>query len=441
MSAVLSKYLGVFNAKQFKESVSEPSSSNLYMTIGRSLSWPSDSNPTVPNTSSNSYFDIWNNMVGAKRITGNDIRHCVPRFNWQSGSVYYAYDNLVDSKILNSSNTAFYVLTEDWNVYKCLANNYGVTSTVKPSSISTVSDFQTSDGYIWKYMYTITEEERIRFVTNNYIPVKTLQVNDGSLQWGVQNNAISGAIHSILVTNSGTNYTANDIYITITGDGSDANAYAVRNVTTNTISSIIVDNKGFDYSYADIAIGSPTGISATARAIASPVGGHGSDPLTELGGSNLVLHIQFKGDESGKIPVVNEYRQFAILEDPLVYDSTVIISNTNISQTTILTLNGTSPEYDEDEIVYQGSSLSQSTFRGNVVEWDSANNKLKINNTKGTPTSELIIGNSSGAGRFLGTITNPDMNPYTGKLLYVNNSVPIHRSIDQTEDFKIILNF
>lgn len=441
MASVFSKYLQVFNAKQFKESVSEPSSSNVYLTFGRCFAWANEASPAVANTSVSYFYDSWNNMIGGKRITGNDIRHCIPRFNWTTNTVYYAYDDRTDSRTLKNANTAFYVVTDDWNVYKCLANNYGANSTSKPTSISTVTDFQTADGYVWKYMYTVTAEERLRFVTNNYIPVKTLSVSDGSLQWGVQNNATSGAIHNILLTNVGAGYTANDIYIRIVGDGQDANAYAVRNLTTNTISTIVIDNKGINYTYANVTIGSATGNSATARAIISPPGGHGSDPLIELGGSNLIINQQFKSDEGGKFPVTNEYRQICLFEEPMVYSTSNTISNTVVSQTTVLTLNGTSVEYVEDEYVYQGSTLSSATFSAKVVEWNSANNALKVTNLNGSPTSELVIGATSGAGRFLSSITYPDMEPYSGNLLYIDNIVPISRTSDQTEDFKIVLNF
>lgn len=442
MSATFSKYLEVFNAKQFKESVSEPSSSNVYMTFGRSFAWSNDASPPQANTSVASFYEVWDNMIGGKRLTGNDIRHCVPRFNWTANNVYYAYDSLVDSKDLKRSNTQFYVVTDEWNVYKCLANNYGANSTTKPTSISTTSDFQTPDGYIWKYMYTVTAEERLRFVTSSYIPVKTLQVNDGSLQWGVQNNTTTGAIHNIVLTNFGSGYTSNNIVVSISGDGQAANAFAVRNVVSNTVSSIVIDNKGSGYTYADVTVTSSNGSNAVARAVISPAGGHGSDPLTELGGSNLVLNIQFKSNENGKFPVVNDYRQIALLEDPLVYGtSNVSISNTATSQTLILNLTGTSAEYTQDEFVYQGGSLSTSSFSARVVEWDSSNNRLKVTNTRGSLTSLLVIGATSGASRFVGSVTNPDMQKYSGKLLYIDNISPITRTVDQTEDYKIILNF
>lgn len=441
MSSIHSKYLQVFNAKQFKESVVEPSSSNVYLTFGKSIAWPNDSAPPQANTSVNTFYEVWDNMIGGKRISGNDIRHVIPRFDWTTNTVYSAFDDRVDSKILKSDTSKFYVVTDDWHVYKCISNNYGAVSTSKPTSISTVIDVQTEDGYVWKYMYTVSSEEQLRFVTTDYIPVKTLTVNDGSLQWQVQNNAIQGGIHSIVLTNFGSGYTANNITVTIEGDGQEASAIAVRNTSTNTVSSIVMTNRGINYTYANVTITSETGSGAVARAVISPKGGHGFDSLVELGGSNLLINTRIKTSENGVLTTENDYRQIALIEDPYSYDGRKLVSNTAVNQLLTITLTGTSAEYVEDEIVYQGPSLAASTFSANVVEWDSANNQLKVSNVKGVPTSELVNGVTSTASRFLGSVTYPDMRRYTGNLLYIDNISPIERSSDQVEDFKIILKF
>lgn len=441
MSSVHSKYLQVYSAKQFKESVNEPIPSNVYLTFGRTTAWPNDAVPPQANTSVNTFYEVWDNMIGAKKISGNDIRHVIPRFDWTANNVYAAYDDKADSKILKSDTSKFYVVTDDWNVYKCIANNYGANSTSKPTSISTITDVQSEDGYIWKYMYTVSAEEQLRFVTSDYIPVKSLTVNDGSLQWQVQNNAIQGGIHSIVLTNFGSGYTANDITVSIVGDGQEATAIAVRNTVSNTVSSIIMTNRGINYTYANVTLSSATGNGAIARPIISPRGGHGSDPLVELGGSNLLINTRIKTSENGVLTVENDYRQVALIEDPYTYDGTKVMSNTAVDQLMTLTLNGTSAEYIEDEIVYQGTSLAAATFSATVVEWDSANNQLKVSNTKGVPSSELVNGITSTASRFLGSITYPGMRRYTGNLLYIDNIIPIERSSDQVEDFKIILKF
>ena len=441
MTAAHSKNLDIFVAKQVKESVSEPSPSNVYLTFGKSSSWPNEASPTQANTSVVVYNDIWKNMIGAKRIYGNNVRHAIPRINWTNGTVYAVYDDQQDSLDLTNISNNFYVITSEYHVFKCLSNNGGVSSTVMPNILVTTTHFQTSDGYIWKYMYSLNAEEKLRFVTTSFIPVKTLAESDNSQQWNVQENAIDGAIHVIKVTSSGNNYTANDVVVNITGDGKYANAYAVLNTVSNTVQSIVVDNLGYGYTHATISLLSSVGTGATARAIMSPPGGHGSDALTELGGSYLIFNVLFKDTESGILTTHNDYRQIALIEDPYFYGTSNLCSTPVVSQLTVLNLNGTSVEYSEDEWVYQGTSLSGATFKGYVTEWDTGNNTIKLSQTEGTPTKDLLIGSNTTAARFVSYITNPTLRPRSGKLLYTDNISAIQRADDQAEDYILVLNF
>lgn len=52
-----------------------------------------------------------------------------------------------------------------------------------------------------------------------------------------------------------------------------------------------------------------------------PVGGHGWDPVEELGGFNVMINARFEGDESDEFTVKNEFRKIGILKNPLHYTS------------------------------------------------------------------------------------------------------------------------
>lgn len=441
MASSRSKNLDIFVAKQVKESVSEPQSSNVYLTFGKSSSWANDAAPPQANTSTVEHNDIWKNMIGGKRISGNNIRHAIPRVDWTSGVVYEAYSDTNDSLEQLNINNQFYVLTSEHNVYKCLSNNGGVPSTIMPNILVTTTHFQTSDGYIWKYMYSLNAEEKLRFLTSSFMPVKTISESDNSQQWLVQENSIDGAIHVIDVLNGGSNYSANDVVVSIVGDGFYANAFAVLNTSSNTVQSIVVDNLGYGYTHANVTLISSFGGGATARAIISPPGGHGSDPLTELGGSYLLVNVQIRDTENGVLSTHNDYRQIALIEDPRLYGTTTVSSLPAVSQLTVLNLNGTSVEYTEDEWVYQGSSFATSFFKGYVVEWDTGNNIIKLAQTEGVPSKDLLIGANTTAARFVSSITNPTLQPRSGNLLYTDNMTAIQRADDQAEDYKIVLNF
>lgn len=441
MSSSHSKNLDIFVAKQVKESVSEPSPANVYMTFGKTSAWPNESSPTQSNTSILSTNDIWRNMIGAKKVYGNNVRHAVPRFDWTAGTVYDVYDDHQDSLELTAKTNRFYVLTSEHHVFKCLSNNGGVASTVMPNILVTTTHFETSDGYVWKYMYSLNAEEKLRFLTPLFMPVKTLAEGDNSQQWNVQENAVDGGIHVINLTSSGNNYTANDVVVSIVGDGLFANAYAITNTVSNTIQSIVVDNLGYGYTYATVTLLSSYGFGATAEPVISPPGGHGSDPLSELGGSYLIFNVRFKDTEVDILTTHNDYRQIALIEDPLLYGTTTTCSTPVVSQLTVLTLNGVSVEYTEDEWVYQGPSLATSRFRGYVTEWDSTNNIIKLSQTQGTATKDLLIGSNTTAARFVSFIDNPTLQPFSGKLLYTDSISPIKRADDQAEDYRIVMNF
>ena len=441
MSSAHSINLDIFVAKQVRESVSEPSSSNVYLTFGKTSAWPNESSPTQANTSVLSSNDVWRNMIGAKRVYGNNIRHAIPRVDWTSGTVYSAYDDHMDSLEMAVLGHHFYVLTSEYHIFKCLSNNYGAASTVMPNILVTTTHFQTSDGYIWKYMYSLDAEEKLRFLTPSFMPIKTLSEGDNSQQWNVQENAVDGAIHVITVTDGGSGYTANDVVVNIKGDGLYANAYAVTNTVSNTIESIVIDNLGYGYTYASVELLSSLGSGANATPSISPPGGHGADPLCELGGSYLIFNIRLKDTENDILSTHNDYRQIALIEDPLLYGSSTVCSTPVVSQLTTLTLNGISVEYTEDEWVYQGSSLDTSSFRGYVTEWDSPNNIIKLSQTQGTATKDLLIGANTTAARFVSFIDNPTLQPRSGKLLYMDNIPAIQRADDQAEDYRIVMNF
>lgn len=441
MPSAFSENLRIYNAEQFRASISELGPTNVYLSVGRVTPWANDSAPPQANSSVVTFNTIWNNMLGAKLLVGSDVRHAVPRHDWTSNTAYAAYDHCTCSLMLFDENVKFFVVTSDWNVYKCLANNNGSNSSVMPTQTITNAAVEEQDGYIWKYMYTLTSEERIRFVTDDYIPVRTLTIDNNSLQWQVQEEAIEGSIEAVKMLNFGNGYTsANTVTVTITGDGSDA--AAIARVTGSQVTSVIITNPGSGYTHADITItDSAGGTGANARVMISPPGGHGSDPMRELGGSYLVLNPRLKNSESNKIPINNEYREIALIQDPISLSTGNIATNSVYSQVQTLTMSTGISNYTLDEYVYQGSSLASYTFRGVVADWDDSNNVLKLIDTEGVISTSALIGANSTTARYVESSVDKELKKYSGNLLYIDYNTPIERAEDQTEDFKIVLKF
>lgn len=432
--------LRVNNAEQFLESVSEPSpNTRIYLSIGRVLPWSNESSPDIANTSIASVYEIWNNMIGAKRITGNDMRHVIPKYNWVANTKYIAYDHMAEN--LHAANNMFYVLTSDQHVYKCLANNYSANSTIEPTAVNPEAISSTSDGYIWKYMYSLSGSDLYKFTTSNYIPVRTLSTDDGSTQWDVQDSAVDGGIHSIIVTNGGSGYTnVDNLVITIVGDGSSATATGQINTVSNVVSNVTITDAGSEYSNAIVRITGGGGSGALARAIISPPGGHGSDPLYELGGYSVLIDARVNNSETDVLPVTNDYRQIALIKDPIIRGTANVSQNIAVLQAYSVTTTG-SGEYIQDEYVYQGSSLSAASFSARVLESDAANTRLILTNITGSPTAGALIGANSTVNRFITSTTEGYLKPYSGKILYIDNIKAITRASDQSENFKILLKF
>lgn len=426
MASIVTTKFRVHNAEQFAEAFSETSNTIMYLFIGKSTAFPNDNAPPTPvNSTANVEYTPWRDMYAAKRITTADVSHAIPRYDWTAGTVYVRYDD-TDTNLLESDN--FYVVTEDYNVYKVLGNAGGTASTTKPSGTST-SPFTTADGYIWKYMYTVTTAKALKFLTNDYIPVQTLASDDGSDQWDVQVAAVDGGIHVVNVTAGGSAYGSAPA-VTITGDGTGATANST--ITAGVVTAVTITNPGTGYTRAQVAFA--TG-SAAATAVISPKGGHGSNAVEELGGKYIMLNVRLDGTESNTFSTANEFRQVGIIRDPYLYGTTTRAVASSFRQSFQYQLSGISGTFTLDETVTSGSNTSS------VVEFTTPNLFTTLPVNRPFANSASISGGTSGASGTIAAIATPGLQPYTGDIIYVENRVPISRAADQIEDVKLIIQF
>ena len=257
MAALVTNKFRIHNAKQFIEAFDEVSftsgaavtdssgllNSNMYLFIGKVTGWSDDASPPTPTDSvANTHYENWRDMIAAKKITSTDVSHVIPRKNWTNNTNYFAYTD--NTSTLFSQD--FYVMTGDYNVYKCLSNSEtnssgttASTSTTKPTGTGT-SIISTADGYKWKFMYQIPASDALKFVTPNYIPVDKVRRSNGYLantydsapgqvQFDVETATAAagggnGAIEVVHLTTRGLQYL-----------GEVGNVSAVTNTTTVTI--------------------------------------------------------------------------------------------------------------------------------------------------------------------------------------------------------------
>lgn len=496
-------------------------SSVKYVFIGNSNAY-ANSDTEISQISDTVYDEktVWDNMYAAALLTSNDVELVVPRVNWTGDTKYRQYDDRANIADLITANTTMnlkpmYIMTSNFDVYKCLCNNVSANSTVEPTGDFATSNgfISTADGYLWKYMYSVYQSNR--FLTDEWMPTpysyKITQYNSD------ETNIIDGAIAKIVTTNNGSAYyeanatatlflsgvnsltlsslanvnvnmfisgtgiqtgtyitgvdiptqsialssptnaagggTANantlslSTRIVITGDGNDA-VVASANVANGNVNKITVTAYGKDYKFANVIIHG-TGTNAAARVVLSSKYGHGFYPAMEFGARHVMISKrigQIDSTEGGIISSNTSFRQYGLLSSPHQYGNTDFsisrsVANTVISQTFDVTLtSGTA--YNENEYVYQGASLASSTFSGIVHEYNQSQNKVRLINTRGNiEVGGTLIGNDSAVVRAVVDTENPEFEPYSGDILYVNNISKVQRTDGQSENIKFVLKF
>ena len=232
--------------------------------------------------------------------------------------------------------------------------------------------------------------------------------------------------------------------VLIDGDGSVA--IPVANVANGGIDKITLTSYGKNYTRANITIYG-TGTGANVRAVLPPKYGHGYNSAKELGATNVMIAMkigEIDSTEGGLISTGTTFRQYGLLRDPHKYGSNTVVSSSNantvISQTTDLTIVSGSA-YNTDEFVYQGTSANTATFSGYVN--DQSSNLVRLSRVVGSPTigGPLKGVSTNPTGRAVVVVKDPEFQPYTGDVLYVDNITKTQRTDGQAESLKFVVKF
>lgn len=355
------------------------------------------------------------------------------------------------------------------------------------------------DGYIWKYLYTIKSGDIVKFDSINFIPVPPDWYTNTTYSSVKDNATTSGQLKICTITDRGVGVgTVNKTYtrVPIKGDGLGAEATIIVN-NDSKVESITISNGGYNYTYGTVDLisgGVPTAITnPTFDVIIPPKGGHGADIYRELGSSNVLVYSRIENDDQNPDFITgNQIARVGIIENPQAYSSTSLLNLDKASAVYALKLVGSgysSAVFVSDSIISQTIGVG-STSIGKVVSYDQNTGILKYwqdrsivgFNSDGTrnynPTYGLklntftafpsIGGTTSIQGGstnlnidtsfnglstsinsrtyYLGQsfeygVSNPEINKYSGNIIYVDNRPSITRSINQKEDIKVILQF
>ena len=425
MPAVVTDQFRILNASNFVDSVLD--SNNSYYAFlglpnptavgfGRSDTWNTgNSNSVPPPTDNLSYSSQYKSTIlFGKKINSANIRRVVKKHSWTSNTRYdmYRHDYSVGKnpapKGQTLYNTNFYVLNSDYRVYVCLDNGaFGVPGSdnakgnrsldeptftdLEPAAAGT-----SGDGYIWKYLFSISPSDVIKFDSTEYIvlPNDWATSTDSQIQTvreAANSDINKNQIKKIYIENVGDNYgnnLAGEHIVDILGDGTGAKALVIIN-NSGEISDVRVTSGGYGYTYGMVDLSSINSgaiinnTPATLIPIIPPSKGHGYDVYNELGADKVLIYARFD-DSSKDFPIDTQFAQVGIVKNPSQFNSTGITTSSQFSSLYSIKLKSPiTTVADTDKLV--GAAITQTrsvsagggTAKGYVASYDKDTNVLK----------------------------------------------------------------
>ena len=165
-----------------------------------------------------------------------------------------------------------------------------------------------------------------------------------------------------------------------------------------------------------------------------------------------MTNTTISGTEGGGDFVVDQdFRRVGVSHNPYNYGTTTVSTASTLNALKSMTFSGTPGTFAADQVITGGTSGA----KGIVVSWDATTKILKYIQTQWTGVSatlpynevafaalEVVTG--TGGSTPTGTIaslTNPEIDYYSGNNIYVEDRAPISRATDQTENIKLIVEF
>lgn len=471
--------------------------------------------------------NILESTIFGRKILSSDFEYMADFNLWKLDTIY---DEYTDTEVLKGKK--FFVITEpttvggDFEIFKCISNNNGGESTVKPVSNNTINNldgiYDLIDGYIWKYMGSISNEKFNKFYINNKVPIVpdsgvvsiansgiySINITNGSENSGYERlsgtfvrrlsgsstfiintdqtfvstqghyvdrsllvSKSSGSTKQYRITDSFLNgseksikvegFNSNDFNplvgdtiqilprIVISGDGSGAEAITIFNSDNNKIVDISILNSGSSYTSAvaevlDAATFDPEEensleVRCEIEPVISPIGGHGSDIISELNSDSICISVDINSIVPSNIPDNNTYSFVSLVKSPEFSSNTEIETLDNrikIELETSIPLGVT-----VGDVVTQ--TVNSVEISANIHEISGTDTIYLVNYTgpyqEEFTDSEPILLSEVPVG--INTIEKPTYTQKSGKLLFSSSFTPVTRTEDKTEQIKFLLSF
>lgn len=489
MSAIIKDQFKLSTMNNF---INLATTNSLYLALARSQAWDTvtGADDIIPLPENNVSFNNKDaeDLLSMKKLNATNMTAGIFRENWVSNVKYDAYRhdwngsrtsvytgaNAYVTSPTSISDVKCVVVTANYNVYMCIKQPI-INGEVQPSLYSPQTGvavgtntgiIKTTDGYYWKFMSSTSTDDFVKFSSKYYHPLITvpsapLEGDPYYAQWVNQGYSANfkGGIYTINVTSGGTGYNSGvagthsvtdsetDTHFRVIGDGIGLQCNVVYS-NSGTIVDVEVTSPGTGYTYATVeAIG---GGGAAFDVIFTSMSGLGVDPKRDVVARYLLVGMSLTGDEGGDFNITNDFRKIILMQDPLVYGSSTVATSTtlNACQTLFVATGLPVGAYPVDAVV----TGSISGAKGRVVDFVSSTGAIRILRTSSENSGILGANNAFQVGDTLtsvpGTgsqsilsITNPEVNRYSGQMLYAEYRAPTLRNEFQTEEIRLVVKF
>jgi len=524
MSAVVTDQFRISNAGNFVDSVLSTDNSyyvflglsnpTLDPGFGRSSTW----NTTPPNPVDNFQYEWQDGSTSqfGKKINSQNIRRVIRKVDWVINLPYDMYRqdysssfNAPISSTARLYDSNYYVVTSDYNVYICIENgSYGApgsttakgkTSKFEPTSTDLEPFSAGNDDYVWKYLYTISPSDIVKFDSTEYIVVPNDWETSTNSQ--IQNVREAGdstinnnQIKTVYMDAVGLGYEADKTETcTILGDGSGGKV-SVNTNADGSITSVVVTAGGSGYTYGIVDLspihkGGSTKFTTAAKLIPiiPPSRGHGYDIYKELGADRVLVYARFD-DSTRDFPTNSAFAQVGIVKNPKTFsaigstftgtqysslnaikltsaldahvDIGTLITQTNSNGIASGYLASYDKEtkvikyYQDRSLYFNGTTQDQTDYNNVSTESKkiafSSNSSIKfVGGASDTQVDTTFNGISVVVNdktldlgvTFTDGYANPEINKTSGDIIYIDNRKLVERDSRQKEDIKIILEF
>lgn len=411
---------------------------NLFLCFGRndSAPWDDDEDPPAPTGTPLEAIEVIENLSFGLKIDAIDVSVGFPKNEWVTGTAYPPFDP-------SNTDPTTSVVTVDGMVYKCIDCPDATLSTTRPTG-ETVGLINTPEGYIWKYLGSVSPASMLKFETANFLPVPD---DLPSLV------PVEGAVsrYGDLVINTDADF-GGVAAVTVFGPAGSSGASAMAEMVSNDIVRIYPSTAGSKYDDKSFAVGH-----------------------YDLDGENAVCSVGLVGGSVDSITVTTAGSGYSSASVVIYGDGTGAVAQPTITGTgisSVTVINGGSGYTWARAVIVPGTKwvlapvvLSPSGGHGTNLEAEIGSTAVIISKTVAAGDPNIPSGSDTVDGTFrqislISGVKNINSSGFMGKkhpnysspqpgqvkyssggnVLYVNNIEPVEHTSSQEEVVKIVLN-